>query len=67
MSLRFDINQKRVTIKASEDWMMKWTSSKRKKPPSRGGSWLVGIGTLLVGIAAVCEVAFKIVIILLGK
>ena len=45
---------------------MKYKSNKRKKPPKSGGSWLVGFGTLLVGIAAICEVVFKIVVYLLG-
>lgn len=47
---------------------MKYKSSKRKKPPKQtdGGSWLVGIGTLLLGIAAACEVVFKIVVYLLA-
>lgn len=46
---------------------MKYKSSKRKKPPKHkdGGSWLVGFGTLLLGIAAICEVVFKIVVYLL--
>ncbi len=43
---------------------MKYKSSKRKKPPRDGGSWLTGIGTLLLGIAAVSEVIFKIVVYL---
>ncbi len=42
-------------------------SHKRKKPPKDGGSWLVGIGTLLLGIAAICEVVFKIVVYLSGR
>ena len=46
---------------------MKRKSSKRKKPPKDGGSWLVGIGTLLIGIAAICEVVFRIVVFLLGR
>ncbi|MEL3906597.1 MAG: hypothetical protein P1P65_06170 [Treponema sp.] len=46
---------------------MKRKSSKQKKPPKVGGSWLVGIGTLFVGIAAICEVVFKIVFFLLGR
>ena len=46
---------------------MKYKSHKRKKPPKDGGSWLVGIGTMLLGIAAVCEVVFKIVVYLSGR
>ena len=48
--------------------VVKHKSSKRKKPPKKinGGSWLEGIGTLLIGIAAVSEVVFKIVVYLLG-
>ena len=45
---------------------MKYKSSKRKKPGRDPGSWPVGIGTLLLGIAAVCEVVFQIVVHPLG-
>lgn len=46
---------------------MKRKSSKRKKPRIKRGSWLADIGTLLLGIAAVCEVAFKAVVFLTKK
>lgn len=43
---------------------MKRKSRKRKKPMADIGSWLAGIGTVLLGIAAICEVIFKIVVYL---
>ena len=47
---------------------MKYKSSKRKKRRDHESrrSWLADIGTLLLGIAAICEIAFKIVVYLLG-
>lgn len=39
---------------------MKHKSSKPSNQ-SKGGSWLTGIGTLLLGIAAVCELIYKFV------
>lgn len=51
----------------SGGFAMKYKSHKQKKPPKDGGSWLVGIGTMLLGIAAVCEVVFKIVVYLSGR
>lgn len=36
-------------------------SHKRKEPPKDGGSWLVGIGTLLLGIAGLMIVIGNII------
>ncbi len=46
---------------------MKRKSSKRKKPRCWRGSWLADIGTFLAGIAAVCEVAFKVAVFLMKR
>lgn len=46
---------------------MKRKSSKQKKRRNDRRSWLADVGKLLAGIAAVCEVVFKIVVYLLGR
>ena len=43
---------------------MKTKSYKRKKPRTGRGSWLQNLGSFLTGIAALLEVAFKVVIYL---
>lgn len=44
---------------------MKYKSSKQKKRRNNRRSWLASIGTFLIGLAAICEVTFKIVVYLL--
>lgn len=41
---------------------MKYKSSKRKKPPKDGGSWLQIVGTFLAGLAAFLKVILDFVI-----
>lgn len=44
--------------------MMKYKSSKRKKPGRKPGSWLQTAGIFLTGFAAFLEVAFKVAVYL---
>ena len=46
---------------------MKTKSYKQKKPRTDRGSWLQNLGSFLTGIAALLEVAFKVVIYLRSK
>lgn len=46
---------------------MKYKSSKQKKRRKARRSWLADVGSILTGIAAVCEIVFKIVVYLSGR
>ena len=46
---------------------MKRKSSKRKKPPRRGGSWFQSVGTFLAGAAALLKVIFDLVVWLASR
>lgn len=46
---------------------MKRKSSKQKKRRKSRRSWLADIGVFLSGLAAACEVAFKVIVFLRRK